>query len=51
MTNPVGQDAVILGGNGFYQGLFYSATRATTVDSQLQVGWQNQKQSWVPLNP
>jgi hypothetical protein len=36
MTNPVGQDAVILGGNGFYQGLFYSATHSGfTVTSRM----------------
>jgi hypothetical protein len=37
MTNPVGQDAVILSGNGFYQGLFYSATRTPHSGFMLQV--------------
>jgi hypothetical protein len=51
MTNPVGQDAVILGGNGFYQGPFYSATHTPHSGFMLPVEWQNQKQAWVPLNP
>jgi hypothetical protein len=51
MSNPVGQDTIILGGNGFYQGLFYNATCAPHSGFMLQVEWQNQKQAWVPLNP